>query len=130
MKKKNLIFAVDFDGTLVEHNFPNIGATKTDVLEFVRKLQAQGHKFILFTCRNGASLQEAINWCIDRGIPPDAVNDDVKSIKESAFGKEKSVKPFAHYYVDDCAVSIVDIDKLKSKLGMVSTRSVSIDTKF
>lgn len=101
-----MIIAVDFDGTLVEHKYPTIGETIPYVLEFVRQAKSSGNKFILFTCRSGKELSDAVQWCIDNGIAPDAVNDDVEEVKNSDFGRSKSCKPFANIYLDDRAVSI------------------------
>ena len=100
-----MIIAVDFDGTLVEHKYPEIGETIPHVLSFVREAKEKGHKIILFTCRHGQDLDEAVKWCKDRAIEPDAINDDVPSVKDSDFGRMKSCKPFADIYLDDRAVS-------------------------
>lgn len=101
-----MIIAVDFDGTLVEHKYPKIGAVIQETLTFVQEAKAKGTKFILHTCRNGKELQEAIDWCKLNGIEPDAVNDDVPEVKNSDFGREKSSKPFAHLYIDDRACTL------------------------
>jgi len=101
-----MIIACDFDGTLVEHKFPAIGEPIVKTVEFIKDAKAYGHKFILFTCRAGDHLSEAIDWCLDHGLIPDAVNDDVREIKNSAFGQSKSVKPFAHLYIDDRNVMV------------------------
>ena len=96
-----MIFACDFDGTLVEHDFPGIGKPILKTVEFIKDAKALGHKFILFTCRSGDHLSDAIDWCLDNGLIPDAVNDDVSEVKNSEFEKNKSAKPFAHFYIDD-----------------------------
>lgn len=114
-----MIIAVDFDGTLVEHKYPTIGETIPHVLEFVKQTKASGNKYILFTCRNGKELEEAIRWCIENGIPPDAVNDDVEEIKNSDFGRSKSCKPFADVYLDDRAVNLTALKYLLTKEGEV-----------
>lgn len=101
-----MIIAVDFDGTLVEHKYPEIGKTIHHVLNFVRDGKRNGNKIILHTCRHGKELEEAIKWMKDRDIEPDAVNDDVPSVKNSDFGRSKSNKPFANIYLDDRAVSL------------------------
>ena len=101
-----MIIACDFDGTLVEHEFPGIGKPIVKTIEFIKDAKAYGHKFILYTCRSGDHLMEAVDWCLDNGLVPDAINDDVPSVKNSEFGKNKSVKPFAHIYIDDRNVTI------------------------
>ena len=111
-----MIIAVDFDGTLVEHRYPDIGKTIVKTLSLVRQAQSAGHKIILYTCRGGEDLLEAITWCKDRGIELAAVNEDVPEVKDSEFGKSKSSKPFADIYLDDRALNVEDIEKLRSKL--------------
>ena len=54
------IYAVDFDGTLCENIWPNIGDPKSDVIYMLKKLRKEGNKLILWTCREGALLDEAV----------------------------------------------------------------------
>lgn len=107
-----MIFCVDFDGTLVSHEYPEIGVTNEKVLAFVRKIKADGHQFILFTCRGAERTAQAVDWCEKNGIKPDAVNDDVEAIKQTNFGKNKSVKPFADWYLDDRAMTLDMVEGL------------------
>lgn len=95
------IIAVDFDGTLVEHKYPEIGETNKKVLDWVISKQREGSPIILLTCRGGESLIRAIEWCALNGIVLSAVNEDIDSIKISEFGKTKSSKIYANIYVDD-----------------------------
>lgn len=48
-----MIIAIDFDGTIVENNYPDIGAPRLPVINAIKALQSQGHEFILWTCRAG-----------------------------------------------------------------------------
>lgn len=117
MKKRTPIIAVDFDGTLVEHMYPKIGKTKKKTLEFILKAQEKGAKIILYTCRGGKYLDEAIKWCEDNGIKLTAVNDDIPSVKESEFGITKSKgKIYANIYLDDRAVNVKNISKLYKEI--------------
>lgn len=111
-----MIFGIDFDGTLVEHKYPEIGDMIPSTLSFVRMIQDKGHKWILFTCRGGEDCEEAYQWCIERGLHPNAVNDDIPEIKNSEFGRRKSIKPFADYYLDDRSMLLSDVDKFKELL--------------
>lgn len=61
--KKNSIIAVDFDGTIVTHNYPYIGSPLPNAFNTLIKLQGLGHKLILWTCRGGKELQEAVDFC-------------------------------------------------------------------
>lgn len=58
-----MIIAVDFDGTIVEHAHPLIGTPIPQAIECLKQLQKDGHILLLWTCREGESLQEAIEYC-------------------------------------------------------------------
>lgn len=77
MNKMPYIVAVDFDGTLCVDKYPQIGNPNTKLIERIKKMKSAGVKFILWTCRAGALLDDAINWCKDQGLEFDAVNDNV-----------------------------------------------------
>ena len=104
-----LILGVDFDGTLCEHKYPEIGNPKKTVIEFVQRRVAKGDKIILWTCRNGKELGAAIEWCGQQGIIISAVNDDIPEIKDSDFGREKSCKIYCNYFIDDRNLSIANM---------------------
>jgi hypothetical protein len=56
---------LDFDGTMVEHYYPNMGRCNFGSVEVVRKLQDAGHTIILNTYRadcNDGTLEKAIKW--------------------------------------------------------------------
>jgi hypothetical protein len=93
------IIAVDFDGTLCENKWPGIGAPNWEVINYCKEQKAQGAKIILWTCRLGKLLEEAVMWCLDHGLNPDAVNENVQSIIDE-FGDEGR-KIFADEYIDD-----------------------------
>ena len=106
MKNPPPIIAVDFDGTLCEHKFPEIGEPNAELFDCIKKLKKEGWKIILWTCRSGEYLRKAIAWCEERGLTFDAVNEDLPSIKDSVFGREKSCKVYATFYVDDRNINI------------------------
>jgi hydroxymethylpyrimidine pyrophosphatase-like HAD family hydrolase len=93
------IIAVDFDGTLCFNNWPNIGKPRELVVNYVKNQKKAGAKIILWTCRTGFQLNEAVEWCKNQGIELDAVNEN---LPESIylFGGD-SRKIFAHEYLDD-----------------------------
>lgn len=94
-----MIYAVDFDGTLCENEWPVIGEPKEHVISYVLKLKQEGHKLILWTNRVGERLDEAVEWCQQKGIEFDAVNKNLPEIIEE-FGCDTR-KVFANYYIDD-----------------------------
>lgn len=93
-----LRIAVDFDGTIVENRFPEIGPSLPGAFETLRELSFQGHKLILWTFRDGESLQEAVDFCLEHGIMFWAVN---KSFPEENYNKYISRKIDAHFFIDD-----------------------------
>lgn len=98
-----MIVAVDFDGVLCEDRFPEIGAPDYEVVSLVRQLIDAGHEVILWTCRVDARLQEAVEWCEDRGLRFCAVNENAPSNREryAAEYPEPSPKVYADVYVED-----------------------------
>lgn len=95
------VIAVDFDGCLCEDAWPEIGAPRLDVIKKAHNKQKHGFKLILWTCRNGELLDNAVAWCADHGLVFDAVNEQVPELL-SRFGTD-SRKVFAHEYWDDRA---------------------------
>jgi hypothetical protein len=74
-KSKKLVFAVDFDGTVVTNAYPKIGRNIGAAL-VLKTLVAEGHKLILYTIRTGTQLEEAVEWFTDKGIDLYAVNQN------------------------------------------------------
>lgn len=61
-----MTIAVDFDGTIVEHRYPEIGKEKPFAIDTLKKLIAQRHQLILWSVREGKLLDDAIEWCRER----------------------------------------------------------------
>lgn len=91
--------AVDFDGTIVEHKYPEIGEIKLFAFETLRELQKQGHQLILWTYRYGKELDDAVKFCRKYGVEFYAVN---KSFPEEQFNEaEASRKLDVDLFIDD-----------------------------
>ncbi len=90
--------AVDFDGTIVEDEYPGIGKPQLFAFETLKKLQEKGHRLILWTYRNGKHLDDAVTFCEKNGIIFYAVN---KSFPEETFDPKYSRKINADYFIDD-----------------------------
>ena len=75
MSKETKIFTIDFDNTCALEDFPGVGPDVPYASETLKKLQKQGHKIILWTCRTNNQLRLAEKWFEDHGIRLDAVND-------------------------------------------------------
>jgi hydroxymethylpyrimidine pyrophosphatase-like HAD family hydrolase len=93
-----MYIAVDFDGTCVTHDYPNIGKD-IGAVPVLKKLTDSGHKIILNTMRSGDKLKEAMQWFTDNNIPLYGANENPtqKSWTESQ-------KVFANLYIDDAAL--------------------------
>ena len=118
------IIAVDFDGTLCVNAWPEIGAENKSVCDYVRNRQRNGAKLILWTCRRDDMLDKAVQWCRERGIIFDAVNENLPEMIEKFGGDCRKV--YADEYLDDKMVplpmkrkspdpGIVDLCKLLTK---------------
>lgn len=94
-----MIIAVDFDGTLHTGQWPGIGAPQPYAVDVMNKLKADGHYLIIWTCRAGDLLIEAINWLQEKGIPFDRVNDNHP--EGTAKYGNNARKVHAHLYIDD-----------------------------
>ncbi|NBC82442.1 MAG: hydrolase [Bacteroidetes bacterium] len=91
--------AVDFDGTIVEHRYPAIGEEKLFAFETLKQLQKQGHQLLLWTFRAGKELDEAVEYCKEKGLEFYSVN---KSYPEEVFDESKiSRKIDADVFIDD-----------------------------
>lgn len=99
------IIAVDFDGTLCKDRWPNIGEPYGEVINECIRRQADGDKIILWTCRSGALLDDALLWCLNRGLKFDAVNDNLAENIEKYGNNCRKV--WADEYWDDKNVLVV-----------------------
>ena len=102
-----LVIAVDFDGTLCENAFPDIGKPKQHVMDYVKKLKSEGNKLILWTCREGELLEKAISWCHENGLSFDAYNANLPERIEE-FGTDPR-KIGADFYIDDRNILIKEL---------------------
>jgi len=92
-------FAIDFDGTCVEHDYPRMGPDVPGAVETLGALVAQGHSLILWTMRSGDELAEAVGWFEARNIALLGAN-----VNESQKAWTDSPKVYAHVYIDDAAL--------------------------
>ena len=91
-----MIIAVDFDGTIVEHRYPDIGREKPFAIETLKKLTEEQHRLILWTVRKGKLLQEAVDFCRTRGLDFYAVNQNFPEENEP---EERKLR--ADLWIDD-----------------------------
>ena len=101
-----MIIAVDFDGTIVTHEFPKIGELivfENGITSFqvLKELQEAGHELILYTMRSGKYLHEAVTYCRKHGLEFWAINKNPEQQEWTS-----SPKIYAHYYIDDAAIGV------------------------
>lgn len=108
---KQITIAVDFDGTVVEDKFPEIGELRTETVEWLKKQKEKGHKLILWTCRsnnilvNGqGALDDAVGFCKTVGLEFDAINQNLPEVIEKYENDTRKV--LADYYLDDKSMLI------------------------
>lgn len=94
------IIAVDFDGTLsLETRYPYIGKPNLKLFHYLLKAQRKGIGVVLWTCREGKELKEAIDWCRENGLEFDSVNEN------PSYVSFRSRKVVADLYIDDKALN-------------------------
>lgn len=98
MITNTLNIAVDFDGTIVEDEYPRIGKPILFAFDTLKKLQEKGHRLILWTYRHGRTLDEAVAFCEENGIVFYAINE---SFPEEEFDPKYSRKINADVFIDD-----------------------------
>jgi hydroxymethylpyrimidine pyrophosphatase-like HAD family hydrolase len=95
-----MTIAVDFDGTIVTHEYPNIGKEIPFAVQTLKMLQDDGHKLILWTVREGDLLRDAIQWCREKGLEFYAANKDYPE-EEEQNNNHFSRKLKADIWIDD-----------------------------
>jgi len=98
-----VIIAVDFDGTCVDHRFPDVGQDLHGVVGVLKALVARGDKLILWTMRSDKEerkyLGEAVQWFKDRGIELWGTQRNPEQDSWTT-----SPKCYAQLYIDDAAL--------------------------
>lgn len=124
----NKIIAVDFDGTLCENKYPEIGAPKYSVIEKLKAEQAAGAKLILWTCRTEKHLADAVYWCALQGLKFDAINenlkerieqygDDTRKISATEYWDDRAVNPLRDYETLKLKQRLEDLKKLLEEIA-------------
>ena len=93
-----MLIAVDFDGTIVQHEYPLIGKEIPFATATLRKLIEDGHRLILWTSRRGKLLDEALAWCRERGVEFYAANKNYPEETED-MGEPRKLK--VDCFIDD-----------------------------
>ena len=115
----NKIIAVDFDGTIVAHAYPNIGREVPNAIRVLKKLQEQGTQLILWTMRSGDKLAEAVAFCEEKGITFWGINQNPAQSEWT-----DSPKAYAPIYIDDAALGCPTLFDKETNRNMVNWRDV------
>ena len=105
------IIAVDFDGTLCVNKYPKIGEPNKELIKQLAEERKKGTAVILFTCRDGQRLKEAVKWCSGQGLKFDRVNDNLPERIRAYKGNTRKIS--ADVYVDDRNAAFIFGQKLK-----------------
>ena len=122
-----MIIAIDFDGTCVEHKYPEVGSDLPGCVETLKELISLGHKIVLNTMRSHPqsprqkdTLTVALKWFEDRGIALSGINSSPGQWIWTA-----SPKIYANLYIDDAALGCpldssgnVDWKEVRNLLGL------------
>lgn len=103
-KKSHKVVAVDFDGTIANTDYPRIISPISETISLLRKLKDKGATIILWTCREGENLEEAVKWCKENDVPIDLVNENDKE-RIKIWGNDCR-KIGADLYIDDKTFSL------------------------
>lgn len=94
-----MTIAVDFDGTIVSHRYPEIGREMPFAVDTLKMLTREGHRLILWSVREGHLLDEAVAWCRERGLEFYAVNKDYPEEERSHDNFSRKLK--VDLFIDD-----------------------------
>lgn len=97
-----MIIAIDFDGTCVTHDYPNVGKN-IGAGEVLKKLVENGHRLILWTMRSGKELQDAVDWFYAQGFPSGWELYGINTNPDQHIWTS-SPKAYAQLYIDDAAL--------------------------
>lgn len=109
MKRKLRYIAIDFDGTITTSDYPNIGEIRENAIETLNFLQEEGYVLILWTCRQGEELKEALAFLKENGFVFEHVNKNPKELRE-IYGNNPR-KLGVDLFIDDKAMSR-DVDNV------------------
>ena len=93
-----MVIAIDFDGTIATHSYPECGEIKPHAKDVINELYDAGHQIIIWTCRSDDSLDLAKEFLAEHGIRYHRINEQLQSVLDE-FGETRKI--FADVYIDD-----------------------------
>lgn len=112
-----MIIAVDFDGTIVEHEYPKIGKPVPFAIETLLQLQRDRHQLLLWSVRDGDLLQEAVDYCAKKGLhfyaanknyPEEDVRTASRKLNADLFIDDRNVGGLPDWGVIYNAIKVMD----------------------
>jgi hypothetical protein len=100
LRKK--VIAIDFDGTIAVDDYPNVGPEISGAIDSIKEIQSLGVDTVLWTCRGGVPLDNALSWLSERGVEFEFVNENTTT--ELDFWGTNPRKIAADIYIDDRVV--------------------------
>jgi len=110
-----MIIAVDFDNTLCESNWPDLGNPIMKTIDFCIQAKQAGHKLILNTCRCGRELEEAIRFCQQFQLDFDGINENLPEIIQLYGGDTRKIN--ADRYIDDKNILPDQVDNILKEIN-------------
>ena len=131
-----MILAIDFDGTIAEHpqeGDKSVGPEIYGAIAALRYLKQHDLTLILWTCREGDWLDEAVKWLAERGVVFDKVNENVMSLTDSQGNTCWPRKVFADLYIDDKQIGGYQgwhyrVQEIMKELGTWKSNLIQSDT--
>ena len=101
-----MLIQLDFDGTVVEFNWPKIGLLNEGSIEVIEKLRKAGHEIVLNTYRadlNDGTLEEAHSFLKEIGIFPTdkLIPTNERKVKSPPWDLEKFIEDQILFIDDD-----------------------------
>src|SRR5690606_27227965 len=126
-----MMFAIDFDGTIVEEAYPDIGALKPHARRVIQRIHREGGRIAIWTARNKTFDDVVKKFLISNGIPFDVYNDHFPENKVKYNWKKETSSPkmFADMYIDDRGFGIKDrkIDWLEIEAYLFGGKDIDVD---
>ncbi len=97
--KYGSVIAVDFDGTIVMHEYPKIGPPVPGAIKMLKDLVEIDCRIILWTMRHDDELKQAVDYVQKNGIFLFGINNNPEQKKWT-----DSPKAYAQIYIDDAAL--------------------------
>jgi predicted mannosyl-3-phosphoglycerate phosphatase (HAD superfamily) len=115
MIDNKLVIAIDFDGTIVEESYPQLGKLRKGAKKYINKLYDDGHIIIINTCRSGVHQNAAFKMLIGLDVSFDLMNENHPSVIAQYHNDSRKIS--ADLYIDD--KNLVKLPSWKEKYKLI-----------